>query len=305
MMKLLNFSRSVKAEGVAPKGLERTVLERTTASTGFPFGAVLDLGRSQATIAVGVGEDGVVPDSTWRKFEAAVVHMAGLVSTVTVDETCRGRQRSRAAVTVRAQAKEQRKDVTEMMTALAQSASTLHTAAEVSGIDATLMVADELLETAASAWELEEVPENASWPQFGVSPVEESPTTLTVGQRRSITWEIDLGDPAVADEVAEAISVIQFGPTVLRWTRVFRPVAVADAFDATDTTGDGRRSGILTVVVDGSDTEHLEDVGGQILSVLSARTRLRVRRAVGRQQLMAVAGLGTGVLGWQNLEVSR
>lgn len=306
MMNLLDvFSRKAQTEGVAPRGLEKTVLQHATAATGFPFGAVVDQATLQATIAVGVEQEDIVPDTTWRKFESSVVHMDGLVATVTVDETCRGKQRSRAGVTIKAEGREQRRDVTEMMTDLARRANTLHTAAAVSGIDATLLTADELLAITTLAWDPADTASTPQWPALGVNPVTETPMLLAVGDRRSISWEIDLSDPEVADEVAEAINVIQFGPTVLRWARIFRPVTVADADDSTAATGEGRRSGVLTAVVDGSDPDHLEVVAAQVLSVLSARTRLRVRRAVGRQQVMAAAGLGIGVLGWQHIEVTR
>ncbi|MGO3084470.1 hypothetical protein [Ancrocorticia populi] len=287
----------------APRGLASTSLDEATDSTGFPFGAIIDRSHHQATIAIQADGDEVVSESAWRKFETDVVHMDGLVCTVSVDESCRGRQRSRAGVTIHALGKAQRKDSTELMTALATRAATLHTAAAASGIPATLMSARQLEKTTAQAW-TPGTEDEGSWPRLSDVAAEESPSRLKVGSRRAITWEIDLADSETGEEVAAALNAITFGPEIVRWARVFRPELIADS-ENNASTGRGRRSGILTVAVDGSDDDHLEEIAAEVMFVLSARTRLRVRRAVGRQQIMTAAGLGVGVLGWQHIEVTK
>lgn len=306
------FTRKQEDAGLIPRGLQNTVLQETTEANGFPVGAVVNTHRNQATIGIGVEADGLVPDKQWRMFEDEIVHMDGLLCTVTVDESCGGRQRSRAGVTLRATDKAQRKDVSEMMTALAQRASDLHTAAAVSGIDATLLSAEDMATTTARAWMPEPAPSVDQWPVLGTGEVTESSSLLKVTGRHSITWEVDLSDAATATEISEALQAIQVGPTVLRWARVFRPVAIAEA-EGSAATGEGRHSGILTLVVDDTDQEAtgesaeqgMEALASRVLSVLPARTRLRVRRAIGRQQIMTTASLGVGVLGWQNLEMQR
>lgn len=312
-MRLLDiFSRKPETEGLIPRGLQHTVLQETTEATGFPVGAVVDTHRNQATIGIGVDTDELVPETKWMAFEDEIVQMNGLLCTVTVDESCGGRQRSRAGVTLRAADKAQRKDVSEMMTSLAQHASDLHTAAAASGIDATLLSAEDLATTTAIAWTSTPTAHVAQWPSLGSGQVTETTTHLDVVGRHCITWEVDLSDPATATEISEALQAIHAGPTVLRWTRVFRPVAVADA-EGASATGEGRHSGILSLVVDETDMDLTQQSASQIaetlatwvLGVLSARTRLRVRRAIGRQQTMATAALGVGVLGWQNLEIQR
>ncbi|MGP6175492.1 hypothetical protein [Corynebacterium sp. A21] len=312
-MRLLEmFSRKQDTLGLIPRGLQNTVLQETTEANGFPVGAVVNTHRNQATIGIGVETEELIPETQWQTFEDEIVHMAGLLCTVTVDESCGGRQRSRAGVTLRATDKAQRKDVSEMMTSLAQRASDLHTAASVSGIDATLLSAEDIATITATAWTPDPVPRVDQWPALGSGLVMETTSLLEVAGRHSITWEVELSDPATSAEISEALHAIQMGPTILRWARVFRPVAVAEA-EGSAATGEGRHSGILTLVVDDTDQELTAESADQItealarrvLNVLSARTRLRVRRAIGRQQIMTTAGLGLGVLGWQNLEIQR
>lgn len=306
------FSRTADDVGLIPRGLQNTVLHETTEANGFPVGAIVNTHRNQATIGIGVDTDDLVPDTQWQDFEDAIVHMDGLLCTVTVDESCGGRQRSRAGVTLRATDKAQRKDVSEMMTSLAQRASDLHTAAAASGIDATLLSADDMAAITAKAWTTEPAPSVNQWPSLGSGRVTETTSLFDVSGRHCIAWEVDLSDAATAIEISEALRAIQVGPTVLRWTRVFRPVAVAEAEGAA-ATGEGRHSGILTLVVDDTDLDLTEEsavqitevLASRVLNVLSARTRLRVRRAIGRQHIMTTAGLGVGVLGWQNLEIQR
>lgn len=298
------FSRQRDEVGIIPRGLQNTVLQETTEANGFAVGAVVNTRRNQATIGIGVESNDLVPEAQWQAFENAIVHMDGLLCTVTVDESCGGRQRSRAGVTLRATDKAQRKDVSEMMTSLAQRVSDLHIAAAASGIEATLMSADDIATTTARAWTTEPEPSVDQWPVVGSGQITESSSLLEVVGRDCITWEVNLSDPATAEEISEALQAIQIGPSVLRWSKIFRPVAVAEA-EGSSATGEGRHSGILSMVVDESDTQRTENLARQVLGVLSARTRLRVRRAIGRQQLIAAAGLGVGVLGWQNLEIQR
>lgn len=312
-MKLVDiFSRKQEPVGLIPRGLQNTVLQETTEANGFPVGAIVDTHRNQATIGIGVETDGLVPEAQWRHFEDAIVHMDGLVCTVTVDEACGGRQRSRAGVTLRATDKAQRKDVSELMTSLAQRASALHAAAATSGIDATLMSAEDLAATTATAWTPAPEPGRHQWPVLGAGQVTETTSLLEVAGRQCITWEVGVWDAATAAEIDEALHSVRVGPTVLRWARVLRPVSVAEA-EGASATGEGRHSGILSLVLDEADLDGQEEPASQIteaiaarvLNVLSARTRLRVRRAIGRQQIMATAGLGVGLLSWQNLEIQR
>lgn len=303
-MTLLNlFSRRDTATVSAPRPLKATVLDESTDATGFSFGAIVDPARHQATVAIQSDRSELIGEDRWRAFESEVVHMDGLMSTVVVDEACRGRQNSRAGVTIKAVGKAQRKDTSELVTDLATRASTLHTATAQSGIEATLMTASAITEVAARAWAAEPAPK-AQWPEFSTDAAKESRMSLQVGERRSITWEVDLSDDEVGLEIAEALKAVTFGPAVLRFARVFRPELVAES-ESNVSTGHGRRSGILTMAVDNSDNDHLESLGSEIMFVLSPRTRLRIRRAVGRQQLMAVAALGVGTLGWQHIDVTK
>jgi hypothetical protein len=303
-MALLNLlTAKSTTTATTPRGLTSTILKESTDATGFSFGTIVDTTRHQATVAIQSDRPEIIDEQRWRSFENDLVHMDGLMSTLTVDEACRGRQNSRAGVTIKAVGKAQRKDTSELITDLATRASTLHTAAADSGIEATLMNAATITSVTSTAWspETETTPK---WPAIAPGAAHESAGFLRVGDRRSITWEVDLNDPEVGHEITEAITTITFGPEILRWARVFRPELIADS-DTNASTGHGRRSGILTVAVDGSDDGHLEDIAAEVMFVLSARTRLRIRRAVGRQQLMALAGLGIGVLGWQHIEVQK
>ncbi len=258
-------------------------------AAGFPFGAVVDRPRSQASMGL-VFEDTIVDTSLLAEVEAHLGDSEGLVATTCVVSGGPHPAPARMWATFRARSKSQRRDDDEFVTDLARRSTQLFNAAADSGLEVTPLTGSQIKTLAAYSWSDMQAP---AWPPVAAK-VDETAGAIVIDEVAHVGFCVDIDVPEVDAEIAEAVQALAVGPRV-SLARHFRP--------GLDGAGAGRRIGVLTVAGEDS-VEAVRAVAGVMVSALSPRVQLHVRPLLGRESLAVATMCGGGVLGWQHLDVT-
>lgn len=275
--------------GISPQAMRTTRLVESIDAAGFPFGAVVDRSRSQASMALVF--DGTNFDTDLLAgVESKLGQSEGLVATTCVVSGGPNPAPARIWATFRARSKSQRRDDDEFVTDLARRSTQLHSAAVDMGLAVTPLTAPQISALAAYSWSDIQTP---AWPPVA-SEVEETLESVVIDEVAHVGFVVDIDNPEVDAEIAEAVQALAVGPRV-SLARHFRP--------GLDGDGSGRRVGVLTVAGEDSP-EAVRAVAGVMVSALSPRVQLHVRPILGRTSVAVATMCGGGVLGWQHLDVT-
>lgn len=275
--------------GIAPQSMRATRLVESVDAAGFPFGAVVDRARSQASM--GLVFDGTFFDSSLLAgVESRLGDVDGLVATTCVVSGGPHPAPARMWATFRARSASQRRDDDEFVTDLARRSTQLFNAAADSGLDVMPLTGSQIKALAAYSWSDIQAP---AWPPVAAA-VEESAGAIVIDEVAHVAFSVDIDVPEVDAEIAEAVQALAVGPRVAL-ARHFRP--------GLDGAGSGRRTGVLTVAGEDSP-EAVRAVADVMVHALSPRVQLHVRPLLGRASVAVATMCGGGVLGWQHLDVA-
>lgn len=271
-------------------GLNVGTLESVRTVGGWELGAIVSPDHRQATVQFDVPDTDILDESTWQSWEQAVASIPQIVSTFTVDTAGDNTPAVRAGAVFRAVGNAETKDHDQFLADIARAIGPLFDAAdEVLPSESRPLSPAELTAHLSTGMG---ITETAQWDALGDVTVEEADQTVTVG---GITWSV-FQTPVDHHELFDDIDEITGdweGIDWLRRTRFFRPQIVADADDATTLAGSGRRHQIITALGSPDATRNL-------LDFLPPASAIALRRSWQRQRALGVAGLGTGLLGFQN-----
>lgn len=299
LMKLLDV--------IAPKPpaipeLSTLQLEEETDVRGWTTGIVLDKRQHQGTVSFSLSEDseGVITEDQWLSWEDSIARLDRMICTCTIDEAGDYAAPSRSATTFKATSKEQKKNLTELVTDISVRQKELYEKASAQELPLRPIDADELTRTVLSGLELGE----GSWDDLASMELEETNEYLRVlhdGEvvQQSSVFTVDISEPAVAQAVDEVMQDWA-GDELLRRTRFFRPYVLPEGTGENLTTGSGRRWALITL----SGTEAGDWAFRQVMDA-NPVIGLQMRRLRGRQRTGVLAGLGIGVLGWQHLAAAQ
>lgn len=263
---------------------------------GYYVGFLSDASYAQATMVSRVLDAETVTTAGLATWEASLVGMETLLATVATVTVAKEDIAWSLSATMTAADKTERKDPSELATRLAMTSPAIYRRAGDCGFPARPLSIAEVTSYSQHLWSPSHSP---VWPPVAAT-VEETPQSLTIGEITHVVFEITCdGIDTTLDDLTTIIQ--ELGPRLdatLQIARVFRPAA------SMDEASSGRRVGLLTIAHPADEVDVGTYLAALIFSQLNARSRLRVRRLIGRQQLGVLMALGLGVLGWQHLEVT-
>ncbi|MHA2788315.1 hypothetical protein ACXZ66_04070 [Corynebacterium sp. S7] len=290
------FRRGVaEVSGVPHPAVAGLRLESERDARGFPIGIVVPRHADEASIALSVADASTVSSqrvSSWHDELSSNQTVIATCSSITFQDT----QATAVLWATFEASSAERKETSEFLTRLARSAPAAYDLADSNGMDTRPLSPEEV-----STWvgagligmdDVDEFPPRAR-------NVSEGPAALLVDGQVTISFEVDAYDGeddviTAVTEIGENFSIGTHGALSVRvgtWAR-----------SAENDASSPRRVGIVSLTA--SSSEVVEDAALILIADLDARQRLHVRRMWHRQAVGAGASLGTGVLGWQRLEVS-
>lgn len=276
--------------GISPTSMRGTRMLESIDAAGFPFAAIIDRSRAQASMGL-VFDEQMFDTRLLVDVERGLGEVEGLVATTAVMSGGASPAPARLWATFRARSKSQRRDDDEFVADLARRSTQLFNAAADADLAASPLTGSQVTELAAYSWSDVQTP---AWPPVA-KKVEETAEAIVIDEVSHVAFVVDIDVPDVEDQIVEATGAIQVGPRV-SLARQFRP--------GLDGQGTGRRVGVLTV--SGEDTpEAVAGVAAVIIDALDPHVQLRVHRLRGRTGLAVATMCGGGVLGWQHLDVVK
>lgn len=291
------FRRSVaKAEGVPHPAVAGMRLETERDARGFQIGVILPREASEASIAVSVADANTLTSESMSAWHSDLT-ADGSVTATCASRTFHGAQTTAMLwATFAATDRTERKDTSEFLTRLAKVAPTVYDAADANGMDTHPLSPEDISRWVSAGLVgsdgVEDFPPRAR-------SISEGPAALLVNGKVTVSFEIDNYDGGndVLSEVTAIgrdLSIGTDGKVMVRvgaWCR-----------SAEDDVVSPRRVGVVSLTA--ADSATVEDAALVLIAELSARQRLHVRRLWHRQSVGAGISLGTGVIGWQRLEVA-
>lgn len=287
---------STQASGVPHPAVAGMRVETERDARGFQIGVILPRQASEASIAVSVA------DAATLTPESVSAWHDELTADKTVTSTCasatfHGAQATAVLwATFAATNKAERKDSSEFLTRLARSAPEIYDCADRNGMDAHPLSPDEIIRWVGAG--LTGRDDNAEFPPRART-ISEGPAALLVNGQVTVSFEVDsYGSEndvlSAVTEIGRDLSIGTDGEVKVRVGAWLRP--------AEDDAVRPRRVGVVSLTAAHSET--VEDAALILIRDLSARQRLHIRRLWHRQSVGAGSSLGTGVIGWQRLEVA-
>lgn len=271
-------------------GINVGTLESVRTVGGWELGVIVSPDRRQATVQFDLPDTDVLDENAWSLWEQAVASVPQIVATFTVDTVGDNTPAVRAGAVFRAVGNTETKDHDQFLADIARGVAPLFDAA-----DRVLPTESRPLSPADLTSHLSTsmgITETSDWSALGDVSVTETDRVVTVG---GVEWSV-FQTPADAHTLFAELDELTGdweGIDWLRRTRIFRPQIVADAEDDTTLAGSGRRHQLITTLGGSQATTSLIDF-------LSAPAAIALRRSWQRQRALGVAGLGTGLLGFQN-----
>lgn len=264
---------------------------------GWPSAHIVDHRNAQTTINLKITTDQMLTEDNWRTWEHTISGLPGLVAVCTVDEAGEGTwPHPRIAATFRAKDSSQRKHLDELVTDVSLIQSDLYERSIVDDGNAAPMEADEVIDALNHALGTSEL---SQWDELGVLPVSSRTDDLIINDEVSCsTFVVDISSEDVADEL-DAIMADWEGADRIRRARFFRPYVLPEGGEEIVQAGYGRHWALVTIT--GSP---MADIAFRAAMDTRPAIGLRVRRLRGRQRTGLFAGLGIGVLGWQQIQAA-
>lgn len=261
---------------------------------GFPLGLIFNPAKSEANMAVKVDEPMSVTVESVADWEASLVGTESLVATCASTTVRPGGSESVLWATFQSLSPAERKDASEFMTRLALHAGTIYQQADAAGMECIPMTKNQISQWAQTALSPDQ---EAEWPSV-VREYEETKSSMTIDGIHHVCFEVVCTDPDLLDEaIATATAVGHDVPEgSVRIGQWFRPAELLGD------VAPGRRAAIIDITHPSAET--CERMVAVWISLMTPRTRLRVRRMWHRQQVATAAAAGLGILGWQRLEVA-
>lgn len=284
------WQRKKSESGIAPTAMRGTRMVESIDAAGFPFAAIIDRNRAQASMGL-VFDEPMFDTRLLVDVERDLGEVEGLVATTAVMSGGAQPAPARLWATFRARSKSQRRDDEEFVADLARRSTQLFNAAADAHLAASPLTGGQVMELAAYSWSDVQTP---AWPPVA-KKVEETTDSVVIDGVAHVGFAVDVDVPDVETQVVEATSAIQVGPRVAL-ARQFRP--------GLDGQGSGRRVGVLTISAEDSP-EAVAGVARVIIEALDPHVQLRVHRLHGRAAVAAATMCGGGVLGWQHLDVVK
>lgn len=272
-------------------GVPVGTLESVRSVTGYDLGLITSPDRRQVTVQFDLPDVAVCDETTWQRFEQFIASIPQIIAAFTVDTAGTSAPGARVGVVFRTVHADEVKDHASFLADIAVAAA----APLFAAADATLPVESRPLTPADVCEHLTSclrTTVTTDWSAVTSVTHQEHDDHLVVGDTEWSVFQTPVDADVLVGEVDELMGLWE-GTDWLRRTRIFRPHIVADAADDTTLAGDGRRHQIITV------TGGL-DADAAFINSLSSKASISLRRAWLRQAVLAVEGLGTGVLGFQN-----
>lgn len=259
----------------------------------FDLGILVDEARGQATVQFSVEDHTVVTEDQWRQWEALAGQMPRVMALFTTDVAGGATlYPPRAGAVFYADKKADRKDVDGFIADLLVHAAPMFSYADEVGLVSTPLDADAVRGALAHGLHCAEA---TSWKELTEQEYEETDATLTLDPDGIAAQASVFTTPADHEGLTSEIDDILHeweGDVRLRRSRFFRPFVVADSDEEDELAGGGRRHCLVTVEGGG-------DGASAFVDALTPASQVSLRRAWCRQRSLFIAGLGTGVLGFQ------
>lgn len=259
----------------------------------FDLGILVDEARGQATVQFSVEDHTVVAEDQWRQWEALAGQMPRVMALFTTDVAGGATPYPpRAGAVFYADKKADRKDVDGFIAELLIHAAPMFSYADEVGLVSTPLDADAVRGALAHGLHCAEA---TSWKELTEQEYEETDATLTLDPDGIAAQASVFTTPADHEGLTSEIDDILHeweGDVRLRRSRFFRPFVVADSDEEDELAGGGRRHCLVTV-------EGGADGASAFVDALTPASQVSLRRAWCRQRSLFIAGLGTGVLGFQ------
>lgn len=259
----------------------------------FDLGILVDEARGQATVQFSVEDHTVVSEDQWQQWESLAGQMPRVMALFTTDVAGGATpHQPRAGAVFYADKKADRKDVDGFIADLLVHAAPMFSYADEVGLVSTPLDADAVCAALAHGLHCAEA---TSWEELTTQEYEETDATLTLDPEGVATQASVFTTPADHEGLTSEIDDILHeweGDVRLRRSRFFRPFVVADSDEEDELAGGGRRHCLVTV-------EGGADGASAFVDALTPASQVSLRRAWCRQRSLFIAGLGTGVLGFQ------
>lgn len=270
-------------------GIDVGTLESVRSVGGWDMGVLVSPDKRQATVQFDLPDTDRLDEQTWRSWEQAIAGIPQIVATFTVDTLGDNTPAARAGAVFRAVGSDETKNYDTFLADIATGVAPLFDAA-----DALFPTTSRPLSPAELCEHLTTglgVAPALTWSGVMAAEAEETDKTVTIA---GTEWSVFQTPPDAETLIGELdeLTADWEGTDWLRRTRVFRPLIVADADDDSTLAGEGRRHQLITVL--GGTA-----AAGAAIDYLSSPAAIALRRSWQRQKVLAIAGLGTGLLGFQ------
>lgn len=273
-----------------PRPLRGLDVTESVDARGFPQMLIADSSKHQIAVPSLVDASGIVEPGLVSAWTRQVAGLDRLRATFVCDSTSAAQPLVGGLFA--AEGKAERKDLTELASALAVEAPGLYDAAGLAGLPARpareVEVAARCGQLLGAAVRSVEDLAELSW--------EESAASVRVGSVQCTSFTLSCSDPGSAAEASADVSDVlaEWDAEGHIWrTRWMRPFVDRTAVSALQAV-DGGRTWSTVTVAGGPGVAHL------FIQALRPRTRLRVRLEHGRQSVMLAANLGLGVAVFQH-----
>lgn len=273
-----------------PRPLRGLDVTESVDARGFPQMLATDSSRHQIAVPSLVDASGIVEPDRVSAWTRQVAGLDRLRATFVCDGTSSAQPLVGGLFV--AAGKAERKDLTELASALAVDAPGLYDAAGLAGLPARpareVEVAGRCGQLLGAAVRSVEDLAELNW--------EESASSVRVGSVQCASFTVSCSDPVSAAEASADLSEVlaEWDAAGHIWrTRWMRPFVDPTSVSEIEAAGGGRTWSTVTVA------------GGPVVAqlfiqALRPRTRLRVRLEYGRQGVMLAATLGLGVAPFQH-----
>lgn len=270
-------------------GINVGTLESVRSVGGWEMGVIVSPDHRQATVQFDLPDTDRLDEPTWRAWEQAISGIPQIVATFSIDTLGDNTPVSRAGAVFRAVGSDETKNHDRFLADIATGVAPLFDAA-----DALFPTPSRPLDPSQLCEHLTAglgVAPASTWAGVTAATADEADRSVTIGDTEWSVFQTPPDADTLLSELDELTADWE-GSDWLRRTRVFRPLIVADADDDSTLAGEGRRHQLITTIGGTEPTASMIDY-------LSSPAAIALRRSWQRQKALAIAGLGTGFLGFQ------
>lgn len=271
-------------------GIKLGTLESVRSVGNWELGVIVSPDQRQATVQFDLPGVARLDEASWSQWEQAIAQIPQIVATFTIDTIGDNAPGVRAGAVFRAVGAAETKDHDTFLADVAIGVAPLFDAADaIFPVESRPLTPAEVCTHLSAGLGIEQA---TTWDELTGIDTEETDSSVTIA---GVEWEV-FQTPPDADGLFGEIDDLTNdweGVDWLRRTRIFRPLIIADGVDDTMLAGSGRRHQLITIVGG-------PDATGAALSYFNSAAAISLRRSWQRQKRLAVEGLGTGLLGFQN-----